>query len=282
MWIMDYFVRFVVVVDFDLSFHFHPIIQMRPLDPLTKELIHAIVFVFFFFLLYASLFSHVQSSKNRRKHSRKTEPESEESDSDQDPLTSSRTESSNHPQDLKIKHSNVVFSMHINATAYFTFHFCFVVSLTSFFLVYSFLLFLGDAGIIYHGNQSSTSSDLSPMSEQKSLPRRGRSRYHQQSNPTYTINTTPRHKTPTILAPIPKTPTQALSQHVTHHPATQHQQYPQQTHIVASTTSPRSIYSNKSYSRMPNQFRPLVQHRTINTATQQTILLTRQSPHHIG
>ncbi|XP_016955681.1 cell adhesion molecule Dscam2 isoform X12 [Drosophila biarmipes] len=30
--------------------------------------------------------------------------------------------------------------------------------------------------IIYHGAQSSTSSDLSPMSEQKSLPRRGRSR----------------------------------------------------------------------------------------------------------
>ncbi|XP_037907266.1 Down syndrome cell adhesion molecule-like protein Dscam2 isoform X13 [Hermetia illucens] len=30
--------------------------------------------------------------------------------------------------------------------------------------------------IIYHGTQSSTSSDLSPMSEQKSLPRRGRSR----------------------------------------------------------------------------------------------------------
>ncbi|XP_062543638.1 cell adhesion molecule Dscam2 isoform X3 [Armigeres subalbatus] len=30
--------------------------------------------------------------------------------------------------------------------------------------------------LIYHGTQSSTSSDLSPMSEQKSLPRRGRSR----------------------------------------------------------------------------------------------------------
>ncbi|XP_037034782.1 Down syndrome cell adhesion molecule-like protein Dscam2 isoform X7 [Bradysia coprophila] len=73
------------------------------------------------------------TSKNRRRHSRKTEPESEESDSDQDPLTS-RTESSNQ-LDAKIKHS-----------------------------------------IIYHGNQSSTSSDLSPMSEQKSLPRRGRSR----------------------------------------------------------------------------------------------------------
>lgn len=45
-----------------------------------------------------------QSSKNRRRHSRKTEPESEESDSDQDPLTSSRTESSNQ-LDAKIKHS---------------------------------------------------------------------------------------------------------------------------------------------------------------------------------
>lgn len=132
-------------------------------------------------------------------------------------------------------------------------------------LLSSRLFVISIAGIIYHGNQSSTSSDLSPMSEQKSLPRRGRSRYHQQNNPTYTKNTTPRHKTPTLVAPIPKTPTQALSQQVTHH---QHQQYPQQTHIVASATSPRSIYSNKSYPRMPNQFRPLAQHRTINTATQ--------------
>ncbi|XP_065091074.1 cell adhesion molecule Dscam2 isoform X6 [Ochlerotatus camptorhynchus] len=74
------------------------------------------------------------SSKGRRRHSRKTEPESEESDSDPDQLTSSRTESSNQ-LDAKIKHS-----------------------------------------LIYHGTQSSTSSDLSPMSEQKSLPRRGRSR----------------------------------------------------------------------------------------------------------
>ncbi|XP_055627632.1 cell adhesion molecule Dscam2 isoform X6 [Toxorhynchites rutilus septentrionalis] len=74
------------------------------------------------------------SSKGRRRHSRKTEPDSEESDSDQEQLTSSRTESSNQ-LDAKIKHS-----------------------------------------LIYHGTQSSTSSDLSPMSEQKSLPRRGRSR----------------------------------------------------------------------------------------------------------
>ncbi|KAH8379056.1 hypothetical protein KR009_002841 [Drosophila setifemur] len=92
---------------------------------------------------------HVQS-KNRRRHSRKTEPESEESESDQDQLTSSRTESSNQHEG-KIKHS-----------------------------------------IIYHGAQSSTSSDLSPMSEQKSLPRRGRSRYHHQQY-QFSTNTTPRH-----------------------------------------------------------------------------------------
>ncbi|XP_017096316.2 cell adhesion molecule Dscam2 isoform X1 [Drosophila bipectinata] len=89
-------------------------------------------------------------SKNRRRHSRKTEPESEESESDQDQLTSSRTESSNQHEG-KIKHS-----------------------------------------IIYHGAQSSTSSDLSPMSEQKSLPRRGRSRYHHQQY-QFSTNTTPRH-----------------------------------------------------------------------------------------
>ncbi|XP_073841216.1 cell adhesion molecule Dscam2-like [Musca autumnalis] len=47
-------------------------------------------------------------------------------------------------------------------------------------------------GIIYHGAQSSTSSDLSPMSEQKSLPRRGRSRYHHQLY-QFSTNTTPRH-----------------------------------------------------------------------------------------
>ncbi|XP_044570737.1 Down syndrome cell adhesion molecule-like protein Dscam2 isoform X18 [Drosophila ananassae] len=44
-------------------------------------------------------------SKNRRRHSRKTEPESEESESDQDQLTSSRTESSNQHEG-KIKHNS--------------------------------------------------------------------------------------------------------------------------------------------------------------------------------
>lgn len=52
-----------------------------------------------------SEFVSTQATKNRRRHSRKTEPDSEESDSDQDPPTSSRTESSNQ-LDAKIKHSN--------------------------------------------------------------------------------------------------------------------------------------------------------------------------------
>lgn len=55
-----------------------------------------------------------------------------------------------------------------------------------------FFSFFFPAGIIYHGAQSSTSSDLSPMSEQKSLPRRGRSRYHHQLY-QFSTNTTPRH-----------------------------------------------------------------------------------------
>lgn len=38
---------------------------------------------------------------------------------------------------------------------------------------------------IYHGAQSSTSSDISPMSEQKSLPRRGRARYSLPKNNVY-------------------------------------------------------------------------------------------------
>ena len=168
-------------------------------------------------LLYRGCLLHVyilnylkfQSSKNRRRHSRKTEPESEDSDSDQDPLTSSRTESSNQ-LDGKIKHSqfrNYVLKTSIANKFFFT-------------------------DIIYHGNQSSTSSDLSPMSEQKSLPRRGRSRYHAH---TYTTNTTPRHKpapSPTLLA----------------------------------SSSPRSISSNNKTPRMPSQFRP-IQHRTITNST---------------
>lgn len=112
----------------------------------------------------------VLQAKGRRRHSRKTDPESEESDSDPDQLTSSRTESSNQ-LDAKLKHSmsereNVVNLYQINIDKKFP-------------------------GLIYHGTQSSTSSDLSPMSEQKSLPRRGRQRYHLTHHNT---NTTPRHK----------------------------------------------------------------------------------------
>ncbi|XP_048515678.1 Down syndrome cell adhesion molecule-like protein Dscam2 isoform X2 [Athalia rosae] len=66
--------------------------------------------------------------------------ESDESESDQEQLTSSRTESSNQLDAGRLKHIRAV------------------------------------SDFIYHGT-SSTSSDISPMSEQKSLPRRGRSRW---------------------------------------------------------------------------------------------------------
>ncbi|XP_074032455.1 Down syndrome cell adhesion molecule 2 isoform X3 [Leptinotarsa decemlineata] len=80
-----------------------------------------------------------QSTKGhgRRRVNRKNDVDSDESESDQDQLTSSRTESSNQ-LDMKHKHSK-----------YF----------------------------LYHGAQSSTSSDISPMSDQKSLPRRNRNRW---------------------------------------------------------------------------------------------------------
>ncbi|XP_018569506.1 Down syndrome cell adhesion molecule-like protein Dscam2 [Anoplophora glabripennis] len=78
-----------------------------------------------------------QSTKGhgRRRANRKNDVDSEDSESDQDQLTSSRTESSNQ-LDMKHKHN-----------------------------------------FVYHGAQSSTSSDISPMSEQKSLPRRNRNRW---------------------------------------------------------------------------------------------------------
>lgn len=40
-----------------------------------------------------------------------------------------------------------------------------------------FFMLISFQGYLYHGAQSSTSSDISPMCEQKSLPRRNRSRY---------------------------------------------------------------------------------------------------------
>ncbi|XP_017879719.1 Down syndrome cell adhesion molecule-like protein Dscam2 isoform X4 [Ceratina calcarata] len=87
----------------------------------------------------------MKSVSSRRRQQRKQhtpgDVESDESESDPDQLTSSRTESSNQLDAGKLKHIRAV------------------------------------SDFIYHGT-SSTSSDISPMSEQKSLPRRGRSRWH--------------------------------------------------------------------------------------------------------
>ncbi|XP_058796799.1 cell adhesion molecule Dscam2 [Phymastichus coffea] len=84
----------------------------------------------------------LKSVSSRRRQARKQhqgDVESDESESDADQLTSSRTESSNQLDAGKLKHIRAV------------------------------------SDFMYHGT-SSTSSDISPMSEQKSLPRRGRSR----------------------------------------------------------------------------------------------------------
>ncbi|XP_029678061.1 Down syndrome cell adhesion molecule-like protein Dscam2 [Formica exsecta] len=87
----------------------------------------------------------MKSVSSRRRQQRKQQTpgdvESDESESDPDQLISSRTESSNQLDAGKLKHIRAV------------------------------------SDFIYHGT-SSTSSDISPMSEQKSLPRRGRSRWH--------------------------------------------------------------------------------------------------------
>ncbi|XP_033224907.1 Down syndrome cell adhesion molecule-like protein Dscam2 [Belonocnema kinseyi] len=87
----------------------------------------------------------MKSVSSRRRQQRKQhtpgDVETDESESDPDQLTSSRTESSNQLDAGKLKHIRAV------------------------------------SDFIYHGT-SSTSSDISPMSEQKSLPRRGRSRWH--------------------------------------------------------------------------------------------------------
>ncbi|CAB0034504.1 unnamed protein product [Trichogramma brassicae] len=81
----------------------------------------------------------LKSVTSRRRQQRKHPgDESDESESDADQLTSSRTESSNQLDAGKLKHIRAV------------------------------------SDFMYHG-ASSTSSDISPMSEQKSLPRRGRS-----------------------------------------------------------------------------------------------------------
>ncbi|KAK0088951.1 hypothetical protein PV325_010139, partial [Microctonus aethiopoides] len=86
----------------------------------------------------------MKSVSSRRRQQRKQHTpgdDSDESESDPDQLTRSRTESSNQLDAGKLKHIRAV------------------------------------SDFIYHGT-SSTSSDISPMCEQKSLPRRGRSRWH--------------------------------------------------------------------------------------------------------
>ncbi|XP_031785655.1 Down syndrome cell adhesion molecule-like protein Dscam2 isoform X10 [Nasonia vitripennis] len=90
--------------------------------------------------------------RQQRKHQTQGDVESDESESDADQLTSSRTESSNQLDAGKLKHSR--------GTLYHMRHTIAVRAVSDF---------------MYHGT-SSTSSDISPMSEQKSLPRRGRSR----------------------------------------------------------------------------------------------------------
>ncbi|XP_011307192.1 Down syndrome cell adhesion molecule-like protein Dscam2 isoform X1 [Fopius arisanus] len=86
----------------------------------------------------------MKSVSSRRRQQRKQHThgdDSDESESDPDQLTRSRTESSNQLDAGKLKHIRAV------------------------------------SDFIYHGT-SSTSSDISPMCEQKSLPRRGRPRWH--------------------------------------------------------------------------------------------------------
>ncbi|KAK9688243.1 Fibronectin type III domain [Popillia japonica] len=111
-----------------------------------------------------SPYYNVQKSETT-KTSRKANIDSEDSESDPDHLLSSRTESSIQ-LDLNQKHK--IFS-----------------------------------DFIYHGH-SSTSSDLSPMSEQKSFPRRGRSRWSSTkqilpslsiAETTFTEHPTPREQT---------------------------------------------------------------------------------------
>ncbi|KAK4877583.1 hypothetical protein RN001_010089 [Aquatica leii] len=65
---------------------------------------------------------------------------------------------------------------------------------------------------IYHGAQSSTSSDISPMSEQKSLPRRSRSRWLSQGR------TTSRHLLPTLSVAETAFTERTASQSETHTP----------------------------------------------------------------
>ncbi|KAE8748711.1 hypothetical protein FOCC_FOCC004514 [Frankliniella occidentalis] len=92
-------------------------------------------------------------SRRSSHKSRACGQDSDESDSDGDPLTSSRTESSNQLDTgpgVHGGHGGLGAGLGARGLKHSQYNF------------------------IYHGAQSSTSSDISPMSEQKSLPRRGR------------------------------------------------------------------------------------------------------------
>ncbi|XP_071866055.1 Down syndrome cell adhesion molecule 2 isoform X5 [Bombus fervidus] len=107
----------------------------------------------------------MKSVSSRRRQQRKQQTpgdvETDESESDPDQLTSSRTESSNQLDAGKLKHSMRNHPSNSFIKQYLSNKILLLVRAVSDF--------------IYHGT-SSTSSDISPMSEQKSLPRRGRSR----------------------------------------------------------------------------------------------------------
>ncbi|XP_071866027.1 Down syndrome cell adhesion molecule 2 isoform X2 [Bombus fervidus] len=109
----------------------------------------------------------MKSVSSRRRQQRKQQTpgdvETDESESDPDQLTSSRTESSNQLDAGKLKHSMRNHPSNSFIKQYLSNKILLLVRAVSDF--------------IYHGT-SSTSSDISPMSEQKSLPRRGRSRWH--------------------------------------------------------------------------------------------------------
>lgn len=168
-----------------------------------------------------------QSSKGKRRHSRK-DPESEESDSDPDQLTSSRTESSNQ-LDAKLKHSEL-----------YTVPCYRPVELTRNPRPGT----VPSTGIIYHGGQSSTSSDLSPpmsVDQQKSLPRRGRSRYH--LHHITNTNTTPRHKTKNTLNSPLSSPRNNCS---------------------SISNQSQVVVNSNQYSMPSSQFRPIHTTRTIN------------------
>lgn len=91
----------------------------------------------------------------RRRSNRKNEVDSDESESD----TEHRTESSTQLE-VKRKQSKLS-SIFINFQE---------------FQNKLFKNYDNVEGIMHHGTQSSTSSDISPLSEKKSLPRRNRSR----------------------------------------------------------------------------------------------------------